>query len=110
MIAWKLHFKNQMDFYRYFKYHSMIENAKAQQCDTIFFGHVHTFQDMVQEDVRLLNPGSLFHNRDATKPSYMLVTIDDDGIHAERKDYIKQTDKKPGWIERLLKKLLKEEV
>ena len=102
-----------MDFYRYFKYNPMIENAKKNHCDTVFFGHVHTYQDTVQQGIRLLNPGSLYHNRDATKPSYMLVTIDDEGIHAERRDYIKVKKevkkKEPGWFTRWIKKFFEED-
>lgn len=96
-----------MDFMRYFLYASMVENARKKNCDTVFFGHVHTYQDKVQEEIRLLNPGSMYHNRDARHPSYMKILIDDEGIHAERVDYIPESEKnrKKGFLERLLNML-----
>lgn len=95
------------DFPRYFKYENMIENARSQGCDTIFFGHVHVCQDKVQEGIRLLNPGSVYHNRDGTHPSYMTVAINEDGIHAERIDYIapSKMNEKKGFLEKILERL-----
>lgn len=61
--------------------------AKMENCDVVMFGHTHIFEDLTYEDIRLINPGSCFHNRDLSKPSYALVIIDDNGnITVERKE------------------------
>jgi len=95
------------EFIQYFKYAAMLEHAKRENCDTVFFGHVHVYQDTVQQGIRLLNPGSVYHNRDGTHPSYMLVKVDEEGIHAERMRYKapSRQNEKPGWLERFLEKL-----
>lgn len=92
------------EFRRYFLYETMLGNAAAAGCDVIFFGHVHTYQDTVQKGIRLLNPGSMYHNRDGKHPSYMEIEICGKEIHAERVDYVPpwRRDYKPGLIERLL--------
>ena len=65
----------------------LVEKAKQEKVDTIFFGHTHVFMDKYIAGIRLINPGSCFHNRDLTPPSYARVYILDDGsIKAERID------------------------
>lgn len=92
-----------MDFLSYFHYEPMARRAKAQGCDTVFFGHVHTYDDLTVDGVRLLNPGSLRHNRDGSPPSYMLVHISDSGIEAVRMDYIaRKKQSRETWLDRLI--------
>lgn len=92
-----------MDFLSYFHYEPLARRAKSQNCDTVFFGHVHTYDDETIDGVRLLNPGSLRHNRDASPPSYMLVYIDEDGIRAVRKEYaVSCRQDHETWLDRLI--------
>lgn len=94
-----------MDFLSYFHYGPMIQRAKAKGADIIFFGHVHTYLDTVEDGVRLLNPGSILHNRDASRPTYMLVEISEDEVRAVRKEYIPSgsgESKKSGFLEKLI--------
>ena len=93
-----------MDFLSYFHYEPMVQKAKKQNCDIIFFGHVHTYDDEVIDGVRLLNPGSIRHNRDASAPSYMLVHIDDDNVQVSRMAY-EIPKGKEGWFVRFLNRL-----
>lgn len=95
------------DFLRYFKYETMLENAAEAGCDTVFFGHVHTYQDTVQKGIRLLNPGSLFHNRDGRHPSYMEIVIDGEDIQVKRVDISSPSRNhgRPGFLERLLNRI-----
>ena len=98
-----------MDFLSYFHYEPLARRAQARGCDTVFFGHVHKYDDETVEGVRLLNPGSLRHNRDGSAPSYMLVHINEDGILAQRMEYVPAgktgedswLDKLIGWLSRL---------
>lgn len=89
-----------MDFLSYFHYEPMINRAKAEGADIIFFGHVHTYLDTVQDGVRLLNPGSIRHNRDASPPSYMLVEISRENVTVTKKELIRT--RKPGLIDKLI--------
>ena len=94
------------DFLSYYHYKPMVMHAKAHGCDTVFFGHVHTYHDTELDGVRLLNPGSIFHNRDGSSPTYMLVTINEEGLHVQGVTYQTESAKHPqGWLMRLLNRL-----
>ena len=84
----------------YFHYEPMINRARAEGADIIFFGHVHTYLDTVQDGMRLLNPGSIRHNRDATPPSYMLVEISRENVAVTKKEYIRPH--KHGIVEKII--------
>ncbi len=88
-----------MDFLSYFHYEPLAKRAKAKGCDVVFFGHVHVYCDQMVDGVRLLNPGSIRHNRDGTQPSYMLVEISDGEITTIHKTYGEK--KKPDFWSRL---------
>lgn len=91
------------DFLSYFHYGTMTARARKNGCDIVFFGHVHTYLDAEEDGVRLLNPGSVWHNRDGTPPSYMLVCITDDAVTAQRMDCVpEKTAKKKSLLERLI--------
>ena len=49
--------------------------AKDKGCNVVFFGHTHIFCDTEIDGVRLINPGSLSHNRDGSNPSYAIVSF-----------------------------------
>ena len=56
------------------------EAAKARQCDLAFFGHTH--RPMIDEDdeVIVVNPGSLTYPRQMDrKASYVIMEVDSDG-------------------------------
>lgn len=65
--------------------------ANAAGADVVFFGHTHIPFDDTVDGVRLINPGSIWHNRDGSDPSYMIVTFDGKDISAERFTYKKRT-------------------
>lgn len=65
----------------------LVNKAIHENCDVIMFGHTHEFMDETYKNIRIINPGSCFHNRDLSKPCYAIVTIDnDDKINVERID------------------------
>lgn len=63
--------------------------AKQYDCDIVVYGHSH-MPDMDQVDgVVLLNPGSVYRNRDGSKTSYMMLHLDKDKADAQiiRKEF-----------------------
>ena len=65
----------------------MVERAKEEKADVVFFGHTHMFFDETISNIRFINPGSTLYNRDLTSPCYARVYLNDDGsIHVERID------------------------
>jgi len=73
----------------YGRFEMLVQRAKAHDCDMVLFGHTHIYFDKVVEGVRLLNPGSIWRNRDGSKPSYMVIIFDGDEVIVERKTYEK---------------------
>ena len=70
------------------------EKAKAEGCDIVFFGHTHIPFDKTIGGVRVINPGSIWMNRDGSEPSYMIVTLKGKTISVERKTFRKSDLKK----------------
>ena len=58
------------------RYEMLAELGKKENCDVVCFGHTHVpFQQEVN-GVLLLNPGSIWNNRDGSSPSYMLLEVE----------------------------------
>jgi putative phosphoesterase len=64
----------------------LVEMARDFNADIVFFGHTHVFEDLKIDGIRLINPGSLAHNRDRTSTCYAIVTIDKNDIKVQRID------------------------
>ena len=62
--------------------HSLAVLAKNNDCEYVFYGHTHRFDDQVVDGVRIMNPGSLFRSRDDGSHSYAIFEIDETGEHA----------------------------
>lgn len=69
-------------------YRAVARYAKKNGYDAVFFGHSHTYYDGEENGIRLLNPGSLWKNRDESPRSYMEVTIENRVITAVRRSAI----------------------
>ncbi len=55
----------------------LADEARARGCSLAFYGHTHRPMIERNQDVTLLNPGSLsFPRQDNRKPSYMIMDID----------------------------------
>lgn len=61
--------------------------AKRLGCQLVCFGHTHVFYTEQKDGVCIVNPGSIFHNRDGSNPSYAVVTYEDGVFQVERKEY-----------------------
>lgn len=64
----------------------LIEKAKKEKADVVFYGHTHRYDDHTSEGIRMINPGSCNMNRDMTLPSYAKITIDEGYIDVQRID------------------------
>lgn len=64
------------------RYDMLAKLAKQNGCDLVCFGHTHVPFDDTIEGIRLLNPGSIWHNRDGSRSSYMRVILDEKKIEA----------------------------
>ncbi|MBP3891731.1 MAG: metallophosphoesterase [Solobacterium sp.] len=65
---------------------TLIHKMRQEGCDIGCFGHTHRYFEAKADGLLLLNPGSIWHNRDGSKPSYMILTLGDK-ITVERKVY-----------------------
>lgn len=54
---------------------SLMKKAKEHRCIIACTGHTHIFMDKVVDGIQVINPGSLFYNRDGSKPCYAHVSI-----------------------------------
>lgn len=62
----------------------LINRAKAEKCNIVCFGHSHIFESMMIDGIQLINPGSLWQNRDGTKPSYAILELNNNSIKIRR--------------------------
>ncbi len=76
---------------QYLRYHNRIESlvvkAKENNCTLVLYGHTHVFDAQEVDGITLVNPGSLYHQRDMSIPSYALITITKGKTTVERIDY-----------------------
>ncbi len=73
----------------YGRFEMLADKARDFDCDIAFFGHSHVPFDKTVKGVRLLNPGSIWRNRDGSQPSYMVVTLRKGEIEVRRMTYVK---------------------
>ena len=74
----------------YGQFDMLADRCKELGCDIGFFGHSHVPFDKTVDGVRLLNPGSIWHNRDGSDPSYMIVTLKGKDIEVQRMTFKKE--------------------
>ena len=65
----------------------LISRAKKQGASVVFYGHTHIFHVETIDGITLVNPGSLWRNRDFTPESYALITLDSSGLNVQRIDF-----------------------
>lgn len=53
-----------------------IQKAKERGCDILIFGHTHVYQNYLEKDIIVLNPGSPSLARDGN-PGFLIADIDD---------------------------------
>jgi len=65
--------------------HMLAHKAKENKCDILCYGHTHSYDDSYCNGIRLLNPGSLYYNRDFSDPCYMVIELSENNIKITRK-------------------------
>lgn len=68
-------------------YSALVRYAKRLDCDVVCFGHTHLYCDETIDGIRLLNPGSVWHNRDGSEASFMRLEVTPEKIIAKRINY-----------------------
>lgn len=68
----------------YGEYSRLAAKAEAEKCDIALFGHTHVYADLTVDGVRCLNPGSVWHNRDGSDSSFMILELEGSEIRAYR--------------------------
>ncbi len=65
------------------------EEGRARKADIVMFGHTHRPYLDVEDDITILNPGSLSYPRqEGRKGSYMILEMDEDGTCEYRQFYL----------------------
>lgn len=65
------------------------EEGRARKADIVMFGHTHRPYLDVEDDITVLNPGSLSYPRqEGRKGSYMILEMDEDGSCEYRQFYL----------------------
>lgn len=66
-------------------YSALANDAKTKGYNTVFFGHTHVYCDKVVNGVRLLNPGSVWKNRDDSPACLMEIELTETTLTAKKK-------------------------
>ena len=66
---------------------SIVSNAKLKGCDIVLFGHSHVaYEEMRNDGILVLNPGSLVAPRDGDKGTYAILEINGKDVKYEIKE------------------------
>lgn len=62
----------------------LVSRAQKYGAKLVFYGHTHVYSVSTVNGITLINPGSLWRNRDFTPESYALITVTEKSIDIER--------------------------
>ena len=69
--------------------YGLIDEAKARNCQAVFFGHTHKPLITEKDGIFALNPGSLsFPRQEGRRPSYAIVETDPQGTFEAEIKYL----------------------
>lgn len=63
---------------------ALVKLAKAKGCAVACYGHTHRYDNRVIDGIQIINPGSLYYNRDGSKPSYVKLVRNGDTFEVIR--------------------------
>ncbi len=66
---------HQLSFFH--REEKMVKLAKEKGCTIFCYGHTHLPHYSVEDGIHIINPGSLYHNRDGSDLSYVVIHIDE---------------------------------
>lgn len=64
--------------------YKLYSDLKASGSDILCFGHQHIYQEIYKGDKLILNPGSLYFNRDLSQTSYAIIYVTNNDIKVTR--------------------------
>lgn len=68
------------NYYVSLGYETIMSEGIAQRMDIVMFGHTHKPLVDIEDEITLINPGSLTYPRqEGRKPSYIIMVLDEDG-------------------------------
>lgn len=63
----------------------LLARAKENNCDIVCYGHTHIPVNIRKDGIIILNPGSLYHNRDGSNISYAIIRCKEGDASAKLK-------------------------
>jgi len=60
---------------------SLVYQAQKYNAKFVLYGHTHSYDEQLIRGIQLLNPGSIWHNRDGGDPSYAVLEINTDNSY-----------------------------
>lgn len=63
---------------------NLYKYGKSINAKLVCFGHEHIYQEHYYDDMLIVNPGSLYYNRDNSDPSYALINVNKDNLKVFR--------------------------
>lgn len=79
--AYKVWLTHGHNYYVSMNYEMIKEEARNREIDIVMCGHTHKPVIDIEEDVIVINPGSLSYPRqEGRKPSYIIMELDREGI------------------------------
>lgn len=73
------------------RHKELVKKAKEHGCDIACYGHSHIAVLEELDDVLIVNPGSLWRSRDSRGPSYAILEVSEQGVHAHI-EFLKKQD------------------
>lgn len=70
----------------YNRINSLAKDGVSLNADIVCFGHEHIFQQHQFEDILIVNPGSLYYNRDNSQKCYAIINVNGEEISVKRVD------------------------
>ena len=77
-----------------YRYQSLIHDALIHHCDIVCFGHTHVAEVQREQNITLINPGSIWFSRSKSPGSYAVLEI----INKKIKVEIVYNDGKKEWF------------
>jgi uncharacterized protein len=83
----KIYMTHSHEFFVSQRDEGLVKKAKRLGCDIVIYGHSHVPDIKEMYGITLINPGSLYYNRDRSPLSYVVLTIQDHAMNIETIPY-----------------------
>ncbi len=72
------------EYMRFDRHKKLAQKGSDLNVDIVFYGHEHVYQETLLDNLILLNPGSLYYNRDGNPPSYATINVSENNFEIIR--------------------------